>query len=132
MINKIHHINFIVKDIELAVEKYKSILGTDNVVFDDLPGRGVKTARFTVGEVLIILIEPVKPGVPATFLEKNGEGFFMMSFGVKSLDAELERIEKAGVKLDARGARKGLDNWRIHDIDVKDSFGVQLQLCEET
>lgn len=132
MINKIHHINFIVKDIDIAVEKYKSILATDDVVLDDLPERGVKTARFTVGEVLVILIEPVKPGVPATFLKENGEGFFLMSFGVESLDAELERIEKSGVKLDAKGTRKGLENWLIHDIDVKDSFGVQLQLCEET
>lgn len=132
MINKIHHINFVVKDIDLSVEKYKSILAIDDVVFDDLPERGVKTAHFTVGEVIIILIQPVKPGVPATFLKENGEGFFLMSFEVESLDVELARIEKAGIKLDSKGTRKGLKNWLVHDIDVKESFGVQLQLCEET
>jgi hypothetical protein len=57
-INKIHHINFIVKDLDAAIMQYAHILGNIAFTKADLAGRGVVTARAAIGEQWIVLVQP--------------------------------------------------------------------------
>jgi hypothetical protein len=50
MIKRIHHINFIVRDLEKALRRYKVLFGDPVSETESLPQRGVKLARFKVGE----------------------------------------------------------------------------------
>jgi len=131
MIRGIHHINFLVRDLQQAVERYSGLLNTDEVRFEDLPSRGVRTARFRLGETWIILVQPVDPdGVPARRLEEQGEGFFMISYAVDDLDEAAANAAKAGVGAADQGLREGLSGWKIMDLEKDDLFGVETQFTQ--
>ena len=126
MVQRIHHINFLVRDLDAAVASYERILGMPVTSRDHLDERGVAIARFRLADTWIVLVQPVRPGtVPARHLEDHGEGFFLMSLEVDSLTEEIDRL---GAPMFAGSERSGLDDWRIIDIGADRTFGAQLQM----
>jgi methylmalonyl-CoA/ethylmalonyl-CoA epimerase len=129
VIDRIHHINFLVRDLEQAIDRYKALLGSDQVILEDLPRRGVRTARFRVGQTWLVLLQPTDDsGVPGRYLEQHGEGFFMISFAGEPLDEAVRRVEAAGLVMADRQDRIGLDGWRVRDLDAQAGFGINVQL----
>lgn len=126
MIQGIHHINFIVRDLDAAIERWEHILGTTVTARDHLEARGIDSARFKLGDTWVVLVQPVRPGtVPARHLEEHGEGFFLMSLEVNALSDEVDRL---GASLFDGSERQGIEDWRVIDLDVDQTFGAQLQL----
>ena len=122
----VHHINFIVRDLEAAITRYEEILDVPVTLRDHLDERGVDTARFRVGETWIVLVQPTRSGTePARYLEAHGEGFFLMSLEVDSLENEVSRL---GAEMFQGGERAGVDDWRVTDLDPAQTFGAQLQM----
>ena len=128
MVKGIHHINFVVRDLAAAVPAWEHILGRSCDSLDRLDGRGVDIARFRLDGTWLVLVQPTGPGAPADFLAANGEGFFLLSLGVESLEEETARL---GTPLLDGDARSGLDGWAVQDLDIRATFGAQLQLTEE-
>ena len=129
MINGVHHINFVVRDLATAIPVWERVLGRPPAARDALEGRGMISARFDVGGTWLVLVQPTGPGVPADHLEKYGEGFFLMSLATDSLDAESARL---GSALLQGPQRSGIENWRLQDLDVDQTCGAQLQYVEES
>ena len=131
MITRIHHINFIVENLDLAVAKYQESLGLGDFIFDSLEARAVKTARVKLGETWLVLVQPIdKTSVPALYLKEHGEGFFLMSLGTDDLEAQLKHFEEKHAKTPSIARRRGLEGWAIADLPFDDFFGAQLQLTE--
>ena len=128
MVNGIHHINFIVRDLRAAIPAWERILDRPVDAHDRLEMRGVDIARFELGGTWIVLVQPTGPGAPADYLEANGEGFFLMSFGVDSLEEEVTRLDNAMLQGEARS---GLDGWCVQDLTISQTFGAQLQLVQD-
>lgn len=129
MIQHIHHINIVVKNLEDAIERYQRVLGQGAPILAELPGRGVRTARFRLGQTWLVLLEPIADGAPARALAARGEGVFLLSFGTDSLQAETQALHKRGVGLNGP-PRSGLADWRIVDLDAALQPGLTLQICE--
>jgi methylmalonyl-CoA/ethylmalonyl-CoA epimerase len=130
-VNSIHHINFLVRDLDAAEASYRQLLGLSPAVRESLPARGVETARFRVGETWLVLVQPTsEEGEPARMLREQGEGFMLLSFAVDDLDAAIDAAGASGGRF-AGDARDGLADWRIVDFEPEDTFGAQLQLCGE-
>jgi methylmalonyl-CoA/ethylmalonyl-CoA epimerase len=128
----IHHINFIVRDIDDGVRQYERILGEGSFLRDELPARGVITARADLGGPWLVLVQPLDPdSVPGQHLEKHGEGFFLLSLSVPELASSVALLEGRGVAFADSGERKGLLDWWVRDLQPDATHGVQLQLCEE-
>ncbi len=131
-IKKIHHINFLVKDIREGIKRYQALLGLGEFIVDDLPGRGVITARIALGEQWLVLVQPLdSEGVPAQHLAEHGEGFFLISYQVDNLDSARRQVIEAGAEMTSASPRQGLANWQVWDIDSQHSLGAQIQLCDE-
>lgn len=131
-ITKIHHINFIVKDLNEAINRYQQLFGLGEFIVDELPNRGVKTARVALGEQWLVLVQPVSStGLPAEHLAEHGEGFFLISYAVDELHKAAQRIVEAGAEMASETPRAGLENWQVWDVESRDTFGAQIQLCEE-
>lgn len=129
MLDRIHHINLLVRDLDAAVARYSSALGVSDWVHGELPGRGVRTARFRAGESWVVLVQPVDPeGEPGRYLAEHGEGLFLLSFGVGSLEDALDRL---GDELRCGPPRRGLEGWSVADLSREAFFGAQLQLTGE-
>jgi len=128
MIQGIHHINFVVRDLKVAIPAWERILDRRVDARDRLESRGVDLARFDLGGTWIVLVQPTGPGAPADYLDGHGEGFFMMSLDVESLEDEIRRLGNAALQGDVRD---GLDDWRVQDLALSQTFGAQLQLVQD-
>jgi len=129
VIRGVHHINLLVGNLEEAMQQYQQQLGVVGFEVAELPGRGVRTARFMAGDTTIVLVEPVAEGEPMRQLQSHGEGLFLLSFEVDDLDAAGERVVAGGGQLVGE-PRLGLEGWRVMDIDARWISGGQLQLTQ--
>lgn len=133
MLTRVHHINFLVKDLEQAVARYQDILGVVLSQRDELPDRGVKIARARLGETWIVLVQPIdSQSAPAKHLERHGEGFFLISYQVEDVLAAADKVTAAGVVPANSEPRQGLDDWQLLDLPADDLFGVSTQLVQST
>jgi len=131
MIKRIHHINFIVNDLDQAVQRYRVLFGDPVGGAESLPQRGVKLARFKVGETWLILVQPVgDEGIPAQHLKEHGEGFFLISCQVDDVRNAAEMVSAQGIGVLDQHPRQGLDDWKVMDLSPDDLFGAGFQLVE--
>jgi methylmalonyl-CoA/ethylmalonyl-CoA epimerase len=129
-VNSIHHINFVVRELAPQIEYLRTLLQSEPII-EDLPNRQVKTARFCLSGVWLVLVQPLSTeGEVAQILAERGEGLFLLSLNVDSLDASLEKLSQQGINSDNKGKREGLDNWRVQDLDCPNALGLILQLCQ--
>jgi len=132
MLKNVHHINLLVRDLDTAVQRYQQTLGIDEMLYGDLSQRGVRTARFRVGETWIVLIQPTDPeGVPGRHLAEHGEGLFLLSFEVDFLAAAVADVKGRGGNLLSEQPRQGLEDWQVVDLDPEQFFGAKLQLVQQ-
>ncbi len=131
MLKKVHHINFLVSDLDEAVSRYRSVFGVEPGEIERLPERGVKVARFRLENVWIILVQPTDPDrLPAKHLASEGDGFFLISFEVDDIERAAASVKNRGCGVLDETPRHGLDDWKVVDIDPRDTFGVRFQLVE--
>ena len=131
-IRGIHHINFLVRDLEEAVRRYSELFGLENFIIEPLASRGVLTARVALGNQWLVLVQPVdSDGLPARHLAKHGEGFFLMSLAVDDLSSAVARVKLAGGEMTSDTPRAGLLEWQIQDVAADHVFGAFVQLCQD-
>ncbi|MEG3767608.1 VOC family protein [Alteromonas sp. 14N.309.X.WAT.G.H12] len=127
MVNNIHHINFLVRELDKAVAAFAKVTNSQPI-FEALSSRGANSARFQLGDTWLVFVSPTdKNGIIASILEEKGEGVFLISFGTDDLSKTLDGL--AGNPRNGQ-MRKGLANWHVQDISLDYDFGPILQLCE--
>ena len=132
MLKRVHHINFLVADLDKSIERYKDLFELESVEVEMLPERGVATARFDLDGVWIVLVQPVDDrSEPARILREQGEGVFLISFAVDDLEDAREKLVAKGAISRSATARDGLLNWRVIDLNPEAVFGASVQLTEE-
>ncbi len=129
---RVHHISFLVADLDKAVERYKDLFEIESVELETLPERGVATARFDVNGVWIVLVQPVDDdSEPARVLKQQGEGVFLISFAVDDLEDARAKLAAKGAIDKSVMARDGLQDWRVIDLNPDAVFGAPIHLTEE-
>jgi len=132
MLRNVHHISFLVADLDKAVQRYKDLFEIESVELETLPERGVATARFDVNGVWIVLVQPVDDeSEPARVLKEQGEGVFLISFGVDDLEGTRAKLVAKGAIDESATVRDGLQNWRVIDLNPDAVFGAPIHLTEE-
>ena len=130
MITHVHHINFLVKDLDSNVNYLTRLLNRKPDV-NDLPNRGVRTARYELDNVHIVLVSPDnEQGEPAKILKQRGEGLFLLSLATNSIDETLDYLESQQIH-PSSAQRNGLLNWSVIDLLAPSGLGPVIQLCEE-
>jgi methylmalonyl-CoA/ethylmalonyl-CoA epimerase len=128
---RIHHLNFVVHDLEEAMARFEDALGLDPFEVIDYRQRGARVARTRIGESWLVLVSPYDPAsVPGRHLAEHGEGFFLLSLGYEDIVQQLGRLEASDVELVDQSPRDGILDWRV--ADVGDLHGAKVQLTEDT
>ena len=132
MLEGIHHINFLVADLDAAILRYKDLFDIDAMTIESLPERGVRTARFKLSGVWIVLVQPVdEQSEPMRHLREHGEGLYLVSFAVDDLDAATEDLVAKGAIDKAARSREGLQGWRVIDLEPDAVFGALIQMTQD-
>ena len=130
-VKRIHHIDFVVRDLDRAAERYRTLFGFEPEPKETLPERGIELVRFRVGETWLILVQPTRDDSPvAAFLEEHGEGYFHLAFEVDDVETAARDMADRGVALRDSAPRTGLDGWKLVDIEPEETFGALMQLIE--
>jgi methylmalonyl-CoA/ethylmalonyl-CoA epimerase len=128
-VNGIHHINFVVKSLQPQVEFFSRLLNTEPV-YGELGTRQVRTARFYLNGIWIVLVEPLcSNSEVGQLLEKRGEGMFLLSFAVDSIADAEQDLELRDIQLKSNSHRQGLDDWQVCDVKTPSNLGAVIQLC---
>ena len=114
---RIHHINFVVRDLKEAMARFERVLDIEPFEVIDHRPRGAHVARTLIGESWLVLVSPYDAeSAPGRHLAKYGEGFFLLSIGCDDIVAQLERLEASGLQATDQKPREGILEWRIADI----------------
>ncbi|MEY4969730.1 MAG: hypothetical protein RLZZ261_1501 [Bacteroidota bacterium] len=128
----IEHLGIAVRDLDAAETIYSQLLGVRPYKREEVASEGVMTSFFAVGGNKIELLAATRPDSPiASFLEKRGEGLHHVAYAVTDLQAELDRLDAAGVALIHRQPKPGADGKIIAFLHPKSTGGSLIELCQD-
>jgi methylmalonyl-CoA/ethylmalonyl-CoA epimerase len=127
----IDHIGVAVADMESAIKKYESLLGTPCFKREVVASEQVETAFFQTGESKVELLAATSPeSVITSYIAKRGEGMHHVAFEVSDIYAEMNRYQALGYRLLSEAPKQGADNKLIVFLHPKESHGVLIELCQ--
>jgi methylmalonyl-CoA/ethylmalonyl-CoA epimerase len=131
MFGRIDHVGVAVEDLDVALAAYRDTLRMDVQHREVVEEQGVEAVLLEVGEGHIELIEPLSPdsGV-AKFIERNGEGMHHVAYQTDDIDAALEKVRAAGLRLIDEEPRIGIRGSRVAFLHPKATGGVLTELVE--
>ncbi|MGI6096538.1 MAG: methylmalonyl-CoA epimerase [Dethiobacteria bacterium] len=130
-LKKIDHLGIVYKDLEAALETYRSVLGLEVKGIEVVEDQKVKVAFLPIGETNLELLEPTDESSPiAKYIENKGEGIHHIAFRVDNVDEALKELKEKGVRLIDEKPRVGGEGARIAFIHPKETGRVLVELCE--
>ena len=138
MITGIHHIGYVVPDLDRGIEFFSKTLGLPVDKRVEAPHMGLEIAAFRLGngETGIELMKPTTDSGPfAEFLKANPNGaLHHVAYATgKPLTDMVADVQGCGLKLAATTPDGPIDappGWRIVNIDPSNTQGLLTQLGE--
>lgn len=129
MIQRIHHVAAVVRDLERAYGLWRDALGLPVLYEAEIPDQGVRAALLGAGPCEIELLEPMAPdtGV-ARFLEKRGEALHHLCFQSDDVGRDLKRFAATEVALIDKKPRQGLAGL-VGFVHPRSCAGVLVELA---
>ncbi len=128
---KIDHICIAVKDLAKARKIYEETLGLDLSVEYTAESEKIKVARYYLGDVALELMESTTPdGDVARFIQKKGEGIFLISYKVDDVDKGLSELKDKGATLIDEKPRHLMGSRYAFIMPPKDMCGVLTEIID--
>jgi methylmalonyl-CoA epimerase len=125
------HVAIAVESIAAALPAFEALMQVEATPPERVEAQGVEVCFLGSGPSRIELIAPIDAaGTVARFLERRGPGLHHIALRVADLDAELERLRQAGVRLIDAQPRRGAGGKRIAFIHPSSAGGVLVELVE--
>lgn len=122
MVGDIVELSVVVRNLDVAVERFTRLFGLEVHRRGVSEEFGFKNAILPTGIGHIELLEPIDPAKPVgRFLEKHGEGVYLVGFEVKDIPGSVAHLRAQGVRVDYRRPDMA---W----IHPRDTHGVFVEL----
>lgn len=130
MFERIHHVAFVVRDIEQSMEQFETNFGMELESRDQMSGAfQMDVALYRAGNNIVELIEPLSDeGWTARVLEEQGEGFFHIAYQVDDIEKRVAELEEKGIRCKDDEPQEGY-NWWVVTLNEEDTL-VPMQLVE--
>ena len=131
LFGRIDHIGVAVSSIEDSIGLYAGAFEMAEQHRETVEEQGVKAVLLEVGEGHVELIEPLSPeSSVAKFIERNGEGLHHVAYQTDDIEAALEKVRAAGLRLIDEQPRVGIRGSRVAFLHPKATGGVLTELVE--
>src|SRR3954447_24482445 len=131
MLARIDHIGVAVSDLDAALQLYGGDLDLAEVHRETVQAQGVEAVLLDVGENHVELLRPLDDDTPVgKFLTKNGPGLHHVAYQTADIDAELERLRAAGLRLIDETPRTGIRNSRVAFVHPRSTGGVLTEIVQ--
>jgi methylmalonyl-CoA epimerase len=128
---QIDHVAIVVKDLEKTIDLYTKTLGFRQVYRETVADQGIEAVGLEAGDSIIELLRPLDESSPIA--KYRGEAETKMhhtAYRVADIEAELQRLKAAGVRLIDEQPRKGAHGNLIAFLHPKSTGGVLIELCQ--
>lgn len=132
MIKGIFGVNIAVNDLAEATKKYENVFGVSAVPLGekDFAFPGLSGAQLAINGFHINLITSNQPETSiAKFLERKGEGLFLLSVEVDAIDDDVADLRQKGLELLLRDSESG-EFGAVNFIHPKSMHGVQVEVYQ--
>lgn len=132
MVKRFYGFNIAVKDLVSATEKYEKLLNikAKHMAENEFAFPGLNGSIFDVDGVSIHLIASLTNDTSvAKFLEKKGDGIFLITFEVSDIENEMERMKKEGAVFVSEKLFSG-NFGKVNFIHPKSVNGIQIEILE--
>jgi methylmalonyl-CoA/ethylmalonyl-CoA epimerase len=132
----ISHIGIAVADLDIAIERYRQLLGQEPRGISEVTNQKVRVAMFAPSGSenaggRIELVAGSSPDSPVTkFVRKRGEGLHHICIYVDDLESTLGLLKVAGVRLIDEVPRIGAEGGKIAFVHPESCHGVLIELEE--
>jgi methylmalonyl-CoA epimerase len=131
LFGRIDHIGVAVEDIDAALELYRDSFGMELAHRETVELQGVEAVLLDVGDGHVELLAPLGPDTPVgKFMAKNGAGLHHVAYAVDDIDAALEKLSAAGLRLIDSKPRVGIRDSRVAFLHPKATGGVLTEIVE--
>jgi methylmalonyl-CoA epimerase len=131
MLGRIDHVGVAVEDMEGALALYRDALGMPLAHRETVTEQGVDAALLDVGDGHVELLAPLGPETPVgKYLAKRGPGIHHVAYAVDDIDAELDRLRGAGLRLIDETPRMGIRNSRVAFVHPVAVGGVLTEIVQ--
>jgi methylmalonyl-CoA/ethylmalonyl-CoA epimerase len=131
MLGRIHHVAYVVADIDAALDRLGATFGLRPVVREVMADQGVEAALCGPAGAAVELIRPLDDDGPvARSLEARGEGLHHVAFEVDDLEAALADLRARGAELIDERPRTGLGGHLVAFVHPRSANGVLTELIE--
>lgn len=130
MFRRVHHVAFVVGDLDAAAERFETTFGTELVTRDEMTGDfELELALYRLGETIVELITPTtESGWVYEFWRENGDGFFHIAFEVADIRESMAELRAAGIRFEHDEPQQGFD-WLVATMNPEDTL-VPMQVVE--
>ena len=131
LFGRIDHIGIAVNDLDAAAQLYGGSFDMAEQHRETVEEQGVEAILLEVGDGHIELIKPLSEdtGV-AKFIAKNGEGMHHVAYQVDDIDAALDRVREAGLRLIDETPRTGIRGTQVAFLHPATAGGVLTELVQ--
>jgi methylmalonyl-CoA/ethylmalonyl-CoA epimerase len=131
VLGPIHHVGYVVGDLEAAIGRLRSVFGLTPSVREVMEEQRVEAVLCGEGPGAVELIRPLDPDGPiARFLESRGEGFHHVAFEVADLESALAELRDRGAELIDERPRRGLGGHMVAFVHPRSALGVLTELIQ--
>jgi methylmalonyl-CoA/ethylmalonyl-CoA epimerase len=128
---RIDHIGVAVEEIDAAIALYRDSFEMELAHRETVESQGVEAVLLDVGDGHVELLAPLGPDTPVgKFMAKNGAGLHHVAYAVDDIDATLEKLSAAGLRLIDSEARAGIRDSRVALLHPRFTGGVLTEIVE--
>jgi methylmalonyl-CoA/ethylmalonyl-CoA epimerase len=132
LLTEIDHIAIAVRDLESAIDYYRTAFGAEVAHREVVESDGVEEALLKVAESYIQLLTPIRDDSPvAKAIEKRGEGLHHVGYRVADCAEALAAVVAAGATPIDKAPRPGSRGTTVAFVHPKGSFGTLIELVQE-
>jgi methylmalonyl-CoA/ethylmalonyl-CoA epimerase len=131
MLSTIDHVGIAVEDIESALALYRDVLGMPLVHRETVASQGVDAALLDVGDGHVELLQPLGQETPVgKYLARRGPGLHHVAYRVADIDAALNDLASAGLRLIDEQPRTGIRGSRVAFLHPASTGGVLTEIVQ--
>ncbi|MEA2366513.1 MAG: methylmalonyl-CoA/ethylmalonyl-CoA epimerase [Thermoleophilaceae bacterium] len=131
MFERIDHIGVAVEDLDESIALYGERFGMPLQYRETVEDQGVEAVLLGVGDGHVELLRPLGPDTAVgKFLARSGPGLHHVAYATDDIDAALEAVRGAGLRLIDEQPRIGMRGSRVAFLHPKSTGGVLTELVE--
>ena len=131
MLGAIDHVGIAVEDLDAAIALYRDHLGMTLVHRETVDDQGVEAVLLDVGDGHVELLGALGPETAVgKFLERRGPGLHHVAYRVADVEAALDALAGAGMRLIDEQPRTGIRGSRVAFVHPGSTGSVLTEIVQ--